>query len=99
MLKAEELLGHSNRSSFASIKWVVDGEEPILLRDQFSDWEDLSWDLELREKERKQLVETSSRMAPEVFAPLEKASKEYGLDKLSLKGYLDEKVKEKWKSK
>jgi hypothetical protein len=54
LLKAEELVSHSSRASCTDIIWVVDADEMLLFRDQFVDWEDLSWDVQ--ETEMKKVI-------------------------------------------
>eukprot|EP01133_Synstelium_polycarpum_P007235 gene7235-8411_t len=52
MLKAEELMGHSRRSSSSDIHWVLDGFESVIFRENFVDWADNSWDPEIKLKEQ-----------------------------------------------
>ncbi len=46
LLKAEEL-AQRNRPECCRIVWVMDGAETIVFREQFEDWTDDIWELEL----------------------------------------------------
>ncbi|GAM27463.1 hypothetical protein SAMD00019534_106390 [Acytostelium subglobosum LB1] len=45
MLKAEELMEHSKRPSSSEIKWVMEGVETLMFKENFVDWIDNSWDV------------------------------------------------------
>lgn len=51
--KAQEILRHSARADHAVISWALDGSEPVLFAEHFSNWLDDSWaytDQENRER-------------------------------------------------
>eukprot|EP01114_Cavostelium_apophysatum_P010431 TRINITY_DN2412_c0_g1_i1.p1 TRINITY_DN2412_c0_g1~~TRINITY_DN2412_c0_g1_i1.p1 ORF type:complete len:1379 (+),score=482.22 TRINITY_DN2412_c0_g1_i1:221-4357(+) len=81
MLKAEELQTRGSRPECTRVLWVLDGDEILLFRDQFVDWEDLSWDEEVqaklareREQREKEEREQSERQRKE------RAEKRYSSD-------------------
>eukprot|EP01117_Protostelium_nocturnum_P010235 TRINITY_DN3673_c0_g1_i1.p1 TRINITY_DN3673_c0_g1~~TRINITY_DN3673_c0_g1_i1.p1 ORF type:complete len:1790 (-),score=878.49 TRINITY_DN3673_c0_g1_i1:11-5380(-) len=102
MLKAEELLNKQARPACASIIWVVDGNELLIFKDQFDDWEDKSWDTD-----KKKAVSTLSFIKMEEMTTFERPKTqdevsqelEKELEKLLKEGALDRKIGDKWDSR